>query len=102
RAADHRGPPLFPYTTLFRSKMIEFDPDGRVFAVHDLDKAAGLELPRQAEDTLSNPVDYFEYVDDVMCYYVVGDHVVHKYRHDGVDRQSTRLNSSRVKISYAG
>lgn len=64
-------------------KMIEFDPDGKVFAVHDLDKAAGLELPRQAEDTLSNPVDYFEYVDDVMCYYVVGDHVVHKYKHDG-------------------
>jgi len=35
--------------------------------------------PEQNADTQS----YYEYIDDVMCYYVVGDRIVHKWAHNG-------------------
>lgn len=43
------------------------------------------ELPRQSDGLmpLDGAVDYYEYLDDVYCYYVVGNTVVEKYKHDG-------------------
>src|SRR5436309_10765454 len=76
-----RRPPrstLFPYTTLFRSLQQKFlDGDGR----NPL--AAGLDHVLEAIDDPDRPV------------------IVHGGDVSGVDRKSTRLNSSHVKISYA-
>src|SRR5256886_11348976 len=75
-----RRPPrstLFPYTTLFRSPMLESAlpvvraPDGRFHAVP------------------------FNYITDVQ--FIRTD----IFRRAGVDRKSTRLNSSHSQISYA-
>src|SRR3712207_7060787 len=84
-----RRPPrstLFPYTTLFRSRLVL-----RAVAVQGLEALGELPregLPRQLHDPLDLP------------------HVGH--RHDpgddgdvAADRKSTRLNSSHANISYA-
>lgn len=65
-------------------KWVEVDKDGKAQDIVELGKKRGLELPVQSDQTgLVAPIEYYELVDDVMCYYVVGDTVVHKYRHDG-------------------
>lgn len=63
-------------------KQVVFGPHNTVTGVEDLRKPAGRQLPRESEDA-DSVLEYFEYIDDVMCYYVVGDRVVHKYQHDG-------------------
>src|SRR3989442_8405402 len=85
-----RRPPrstLFPYTTLFRSIQLcepvgEFVND-QVSTVNFLycheDEAAGLKTGRRM-------ADYFNYLATQLI---------------SVDRKSTRLNSSHVRISYA-
>lgn len=65
-------------------KRLEFDAKGeKVVEIHDLNKSRGLELPMQAETTMDNSIEYYEYLDDTFCYYVVGNQVVHKYQHNG-------------------
>src|SRR3712207_7202232 len=74
-----RRPPrstLFPYTTLFRSPQLRHP--GLVGRDRDHVAEAGLPQPGP-----------------LLGERVVGDHV------DGVDRKSTRLNSSHANISYA-
>src|SRR5256885_10038594 len=70
-----RRPPrstLFPYTTLFRSKVLIVDDAGR-------------ELPQGAVGEV------------VVC----GENVMIGYWRQPEDRKSTRLNSSHLVISYA-
>src|SRR5690606_41663776 len=82
----------FPYTTLFRSELLERSPSERrntllgelMFASHVSYSACGLGSP--ATDQIVR--------------------LVHDARRAGlfgakIDRKSTRLNSSHVKISYA-
>lgn len=66
-------------------KKLEFDRGGkRVLGVADLEKPGGQILPRQTSQTSkTGAIDYYEYIDDVMTYYVVGGEVVHKVQHDG-------------------
>src|SRR3989442_3790039 len=71
-----RRPPrstLFPYTTLFRSQAHALTEDVRT-------------LTREARDEIERVGEVTERVNAVA---------------DGVDRKSTRLNSSHVRISYA-
>lgn len=59
-------------------------PGTKVTDIKELTQPAGLELPRQSDSTgANNALDYYEYIDDTMIYYVVADKVVHKYQHDG-------------------
>src|SRR5690348_18145320 len=73
---------LFPYTTLFRSLSRE---NGKS---RDL-------IPENYNFTLEGSAD----VDGQPCY-VLGLHP--KHRDEGLDRKSTRLNSSHPSTSYAG
>lgn len=57
-----------------------FDADGNVTDVREL---AGLELPDSSTDAYTGSVDYWEMIDEAMCYYVVGNKVIHAYQHDG-------------------
>jgi hypothetical protein len=63
---------------------LQFGRDGSATEVYELNKPAGVSLPRQSDGhELQSPTDYYEYLDDTYCYYVVGDTVAYKYRHDG-------------------
>lgn len=63
---------------------LQFGNDGNAVEVYELQKPAGVSLPRQSDgDGLQSPTTYYEYLDDTYCYYVVGDTVAYKYRHDG-------------------
>src|SRR5690606_40989485 len=83
---------LFPYTTLFRSGCVILPGEDRG---GDLDQVR-IQLspvPRAKSGVqlvCGRPADAFQ---QVVC---LGDGL-----HDAVDRKSTRLNSSHVKISYA-
>src|SRR2546430_12283326 len=77
-----RRPPrstLFPYTTLFRSGLLEHGLDPAVARREDLEHL------RAAHDLLHGPARRAPHV-----------HVL-----DEADRKSTRLNSSHSQISYA-
>src|SRR5690606_39877256 len=83
---------LFPYTTLFRSLVADVLQPWQLLGPHLggdlLDHLAGRDLVRQGVD------------DDVLAFLAPGgagaDGAV-----AGLDRKSTRLNSSHVKTSYA-
>src|SRR5690349_21924577 len=88
---------LFPYTTLFRSRRIVHADDHPVAArrraervrVDDLvaglpDRGLAAPVGRRPVVLADQPAGAVEQVDE-----------------DGVDRKSTRLNSSHVEISYA-
>src|SRR5690606_40393899 len=96
-----RAPTPFPYTTLFRSDLlvvprqpfrqvdIEVGAIGiRILARHDGDRAHALEdqqhQPFQHDRAEAEPCPQVDTIEE-----------------HGVDRKSTRLNSSHVKISYA-
>ena len=65
-------------------KQIEWDSNGQLADIHELGKPRGAELARQSDQPgADSTIDYYEYLDDTMCYYVIGNHVVHKYKHDG-------------------
>src|SRR3712207_9137365 len=99
-----RRPPrstLFPYTTLFRSRVEDLDGDAPrqhfVFGVPDGGHASARQFPVEAVATSENAVGG------------QGFHsaptVVPARSHTGTpsngDRKSTRLNSSHANISYA-
>src|SRR2546430_12696754 len=82
-----RRPPrstLFPYTTLFRSP-------GRIENQHAF--AVGVVEPRGEGGVADEPVDVVAGVEDL--------HAVVGGVGQGLDRKSTRLNSSHSQISYA-
>jgi len=65
-------------------KFLEFDKNNKVLDIHDIGKPAGKALPVQSDSAEgNNSIDYYEYIDDAMVYYVVSNEVVHKYQHDG-------------------
>src|SRR5690242_21559476 len=87
-----RPPPLFPYTTLFRSRRQVEAQDARAAADDQLQLRRFVELQAQgdAEALAQRP----------------GDQARARGRPDQregrqVDRKSTRLNSSHMSISYA-
>src|SRR5690606_40179331 len=81
-------PPLFPYTTLFRS-----EDAGQNAVPHDLPS-------RESEDVSGHHIEALFPLLKPVCENgtkVKGDHEDKPEK----DRKSTRLNSSHVKISYA-
>src|SRR2546430_12376681 len=81
-----RRPPrstLFPYTTLFRSRLPrDYIRSGiRTHAEHLATEALGFRTERDADDAQRREID--------------------QTRYTGLDRKSTRLNSSHSQISYA-
>lgn len=64
-------------------KAVTFGQDGKLNSIADLDKPAGLELPMQADTVGSSTTEYYEYIDDTYCYYVVDGQVAHRYQHNG-------------------
>src|SRR5438477_5994622 len=83
--------PLFPYTTLFRSRRTDMGARSRGLLKH-----AGHVALRHEPDRYAS--DLFQRL-DIDNGDVIGDGV----RHVGclADRKSTRLNSSHMSISYA-
>src|SRR3712207_6851785 len=76
-----RRPPrstLFPYTTLFRSRVVRPDHRRHVLGL-------GVHEVRPAGEVDGR----------------LREHLVHRDRRVAVDRKSTRLNSSHANISYA-
>src|SRR3712207_7347488 len=84
-----RRPPrstLFPYTTLFRSV-----PAALVGRDHDERRGVGL-VPEVLQDRVAA---------HALHHHVENDQVRPFLVHQGLDRKSTRLNSSHANISYA-
>src|SRR5436309_9010078 len=79
----HRPPrsPLFPYTTLFRSRhvLLHVHPRGEIPVCMHAARRRGDGRRDHRRSAVAAKVDM----------------------HTGIDRKSTRLNSSHVKISYA-
>lgn len=66
-----------------RGKLVQYRDDGGVDGVTDLGKTPGMEYPEQANIQGPNTVEYWEYIDDQYCYYVVEDRVIDSYHHKG-------------------
>src|SRR5690606_41730576 len=88
---------LFPYTTLFRSPLhsLECAHDGRLQVrleelLDEVSEDLRVGLGREDVSALLQR--------SAQCGGVLDDAIVH---HGEIDRKSTRLNSSHVKISYA-
>ena len=60
---------------------IKTDHNGAVSEI--IRKRPGLELPESEMTGASSNVTYYEYIDDQMVYYVVGNEVAHSYNHGG-------------------
>src|SRR5690606_41620528 len=96
RALRHAPPaPLFPYTTLFRSDGFAdlYLPELH----HGLGSARKHRKVRPqhpVEDVLAQCLQR-------LCTAIDHQGIVDSRLEDGIDRKSTRLNSSHVKISYA-
>src|SRR5690606_41252997 len=96
------APPLFPYTTLFRSKdkadpqRLRYD-EGLYLKGHE----EMLGFFKDRPDVLENTLAIADQVDIqfVKRYHVPAFPISPEERRE--DRKSTRLNSSHVKISYA-
>src|SRR5207302_9161039 len=95
------SPPLFPYTTLFRSRQL-FALSEAYPQLRAAENFAQLQASlNQIEDTLQNARRYYNAavrdfntrVEQFPSNMVAGM--------GNLDRKSTRLNSSHVKISYA-
>src|SRR5690625_5623690 len=76
----HHSYPLFPYTTLFRSKKLE------KLARESIATHVQAMLDMQQKGAIT-----FDY----------GNNIRQVAKQEGVDRKSTRLNSSHVAITYA-
>src|SRR5206468_10094916 len=95
-------PPLFPYTTLFRSRLAFDIANGAA----DLgDDHFGVGLARDALDALLDLVrDVWNHLDrpaEEIAAPFATDHGRVNLTRRHVDRKSTRLNSSHDQISYA-
>src|SRR5690606_41822265 len=96
----HRAPrlSLFPYTTLFRSLFAQglHEPLGLNYINGDIYLAQRAELTRLRDLDGDGEADEYH---TVYSWPLAGNY--HEYVYGPVDRKSTRLNSSHVKISYA-
>src|SRR5690606_39441612 len=92
RATPHTT--LFPYTTLFRSWEYDVVAPGYKYNMPDVNAAIGLAQLEQAETFREGRMDVAQYYYDHLAECDWMDLPV-------LDRKSTRLNSSHVKISYA-
>src|SRR5690606_41362243 len=98
-----RPPPstLFPYTTLFRSFAVRLigerivTPDGMVQSGGCLERNARPHGSHQESCHIAHPGE------EIGCGPAHPDLGRHAGVANGLDRKSTRLNSSHVKISYA-
>lgn len=63
-----------------RGKTATWTAEGKVLIREGV---AGMEYAETADVPLTESTDYFEYIDDHMIYYVVGDTVVDSYEHNG-------------------
>src|SRR5690606_39517096 len=98
---SRRGPPrssLFPYTTLFRSKVLVVKRTQSEVPFHTGRDVWFHELYETAEPT--NTAEIMDAEDPLFILYTSGSTGKHKGMVH-TDRKSTRLNSSHVKISYA-
>src|SRR5690606_41337319 len=93
--------PLFPYTTLFRSKKIDVTRITRFLALRPLNLVAAHERIVDALDNLGHRIDRIERLVRVHFTGQIGVAGHLPARQVDGDRKSTRLNSSHVKISYA-
>src|SRR2546426_7815689 len=91
-----RRPPrstLFPYTTLFRSRLLEVVPQG-AFIIHDLHRPPAQHVRGPYQHREADPLgDLHGFLDGARRAVKVAERIG--------DRKSTRLNSSHLVISYA-
>src|SRR5690606_41648577 len=87
-----RGAPVFPYTTLFRS------PELRVLRLAELEMFAPDPVESALRPSHVDPAD--QDCTDSTCQEEEEERPTRRAR-VSLDRKSTRLNSSHVKISYA-
>src|SRR5690606_42073962 len=98
RAGRRRAAALFPYTTLFRSvRLVEEEDQLRLLGVADLGEVAEQIRQQPHEEGREQRgavlhVGQLERRDDAVAV---------RRQPQQIDRKSTRLNSSHVKISYA-
>src|SRR4051812_49983244 len=93
------SPPLFPYTTLFRSEIVDRDPDPELAqGVQAGDRGLAVEVARlgdlELESSRREPVPGKDRRD---ARHEPGQREIPRRE----DRKSTRLNSSHMSISYA-
>src|SRR3712207_7555170 len=91
-----RRPPrstLFPYTTLFRSVA--------AFLVSVVTIDLGPSLRARAEREGSKFIDRPMHIGRLSVHIARGRFAIEDLRIEGLDRKSTRLNSSHANISYA-
>src|SRR2546427_12872781 len=93
--------PLFPYTTLFRSRWLDPEPRGEI-AIFDaaLAEPAPTRAFRARVLTLLREIDADWTAMSASAAHVGRDGDPHQTLLD-IDRKSTRLNSSHSQISYA-
>src|SRR3712207_9023298 len=104
-----RRPPrstLFPYTTLFRSKvatrhhLAALLHEKPFHGINGSGKHCNWTLSTDTGKNLLDPSSLEENRFDFLLYVMAVMEGV--YRYSGIDRKSTRLNSSHANISYAG
>src|SRR5207253_8536517 len=91
-------PPLFPYTTLFRSRIVAETPADAVRRKIDEARDVANAEPRQLADKIGVDAESLERDGPRHAPLFV---LALADEHAPVDRKSTRLNSSHVAISYA-
>src|SRR5690606_41617250 len=84
---------LFPYTTLFRSRLTVKKPDGQITVISIVRDLVVLEEAYAKSAIVKNAQNQEQYG------YIYLPSFYHDFQR--TDRKSTRLNSSHVKISYA-
>src|SRR5690606_41727810 len=91
---------LFPYTTLFRSNFNIIDEDDAKAMVRKIIKDLNLDTKSYKANAIRHKISLFKHLN--IDYFDNANErlVLEKYTHE-LDRKSTRLNSSHVKISYA-
>src|SRR5205807_10216734 len=94
-------PPLFPYTTLFRSFGIAAGPDGNLWFTEVYSDKVGRLTPGGIFSEFAVPTSGSSNVDRITA----GPSGTLAFTESGAnkigDRKSTRLNSSHLVISYA-
>src|SRR5699024_12557903 len=92
---------LFPYTTLFRSKLtsypaasIRYSPDSGKLHIDEIE----INIPKEIEPPENIASQETTYINELLCAYsdAMNVEIINIS-----DRKSTRLNSSHVSISYA-
>src|SRR5206468_11911248 len=92
-AAPPQNPTLFPYTTLFRSPLADEDPANEA-------RSAGYENSAHHGFDRLSPTVASRFAIKLRCSAALNKRDVTRQAR-GVDRKSTRLNSSHDQISYA-